>query len=191
MGRDEKDDRLLPHQIRRPRLTKSSRTSGNWEESSSDKRSKIPCRYKNCKKTRHVNFGILPVRQNCKSETGCKYGKMFLQTLWGWGEARQKVKERCDAKGSVALLKESTQLDCISGFLSEISLFYVKEENWDHNTPSSSPRPQCVTHKFEKERVHLEELSKSVNLTSVVFARQNSRKYHMRRPCTKKDAPAE
>ena len=52
--RDEKDDRLLPHQIRRPRLTKgrqkSSKTSDNREESSSDKRSEIPCRYKKFKK---------------------------------------------------------------------------------------------------------------------------------------------
>ena len=41
----EKDDRLLPHQIRIPRLTKrerkSSKTSGNGEESSSDIRSEI------------------------------------------------------------------------------------------------------------------------------------------------------
>ena len=44
--------------------------------------------------------------------------------------------------------------------------------------------------KFGKERVHREELSNSVRLMSVVLVRQNSGKDHMRRPCTKKDAPA-
>ena len=36
------------------------KTLGNRERSSSDRRSEIPCSYKNCKKTLHVNFGILP-----------------------------------------------------------------------------------------------------------------------------------
>ena len=56
-GQRRKDDRPLPHQIRRPRLTareKSSKTSGNTDESSSDKRSQIPCRYTICKKKKTV-----------------------------------------------------------------------------------------------------------------------------------------
>ena len=43
--RDEMDDRLLPHQIRRQRLTVES---GNRDDSS-DKRSQILSRHKNCK----------------------------------------------------------------------------------------------------------------------------------------------
>ena len=39
--------------------------------------------------------------------------------------------------------------------------------------------------------VHREEVSKSVHLMSVVLARPFSGKDHMRKPCTKKDAPAE
>ena len=46
--KDQKDDRL--HQIRRQRLTKGKKKSGNKEESTSDNRSE------NC----HVNLGILP-----------------------------------------------------------------------------------------------------------------------------------
>ena len=50
--REQKDDRYLPHQIRRPRLTareeKSSNTSGNREEGSSDKEERHPCRFKKC-----------------------------------------------------------------------------------------------------------------------------------------------
>ena len=42
-----------------------------------------------------------------------------------------------------------------------------------------------------RERVRREELSQSVDLISVVLARPNSGKDHMRRPCTKKDASAE
>ena len=44
---------------------------------------------------------------------------------------------------------------------------------------------------LERKGSHREELSRSVHLMSVVLARQNSRKNDMRRPCTKKDAPAE
>ena len=44
---------------------------------------------------------------------------------------------------------------------------------------------------LEKKRVHREELFKSVNLTSVVFARLSLRRGHKRKPCAKKDAPAE
>ena len=65
------------------------------------------------------------------------------------------------------------------------SLFYVNKGHWDRNTPSNSPRALGTKLKFGKERVHREELSKSVR-----FARPNSGKDYMRRPCTKKDAPA-
>ena len=71
------------------------------------------------------------------------------------------------------------------------NLFYVKKEFWDQNTPSNSPKAPGTKLKIGKERVHREELSKSVHLMSAALARQNSRKDHMRRPCTKKDAPAE
>ena len=70
------------------------------------------------------------------------------------------------------------------------NLFYVKKEDWDLNAPSNSPKAPGTRLKFGKERVHREELSKSVRHMSVVFARQNSGKDHMRKPGTKKDAPA-
>ena len=63
--RDEKDGRLLPHQIRRPRLTKGEKNHRKHqatEEGSSDKRSEISCRHQNFflkKITHYVNFGIL------------------------------------------------------------------------------------------------------------------------------------
>ena len=56
---------------------------------------------------------------------------------------------------------------------------------------SNSSRICGTTSKFGNERVHREELSKIVNLMSVVVARLNLRKGHKRKPCTMKDAPAE
>ena len=52
-----------------------------------------------------------------------------------------------------------------------------------------SKRALAPNKKFGKGRVHREELSQSARFMSVVVARQNSGKYHMRGP-TKKDAPA-
>ena len=69
-------------------------------------------------------------------------------------------------------------------------LFHVNLENWCRNTPPNSPKAPGTKSKFVKERVHRKELSKSVRFISVVLARQNSGKDHMRRPCNKKDAPA-
>ena len=66
----------------------------------------------------------------------------------------------------------------------------MNRECWELNTLSNSPEAPGTKSKFGKERVHHEVLSKSVRLMSVVLVRQNSRKDHMRRLCTKKDAPA-
>ena len=71
------------------------------------------------------------------------------------------------------------------------NLFYVNLENWLKTRRQILQRRLAPNKKIGKEGVHREELSKSVNLMSVVLARQNSGKDHMRRPCTKKDAPAE
>ena len=107
--RDEKDDRLLPHQIRRPRLTKggekSFKKSGNREESSSDKRSEIPCRYNSWQKP-SCKFWHPPVCQNYKSETRCKFGRTCF--------FRHVESKKGGAKRSVVSLKESTQPGCVS-----------------------------------------------------------------------------
>ena len=70
------------------------------------------------------------------------------------------------------------------------SPFYVNKGNWDQNTPSNSSRAPGTKLRFGKERVHREGSSKSVCFMSVVLARKNSGKDHLRRPSTKKDAPA-
>ena len=51
---------------------KPSRESGNKEESSLDKRSEIPCRFRICKNP-SCRFWHPPVCLNCKSESGCAH----------------------------------------------------------------------------------------------------------------------
>ena len=127
--------------------------------------------------------------QNYKSETGCAYGhKCDFQHVEADENPSSKSKKG-GAKGSVASLKVCTQLGCVSQD-SYPRKSFLREENWDQDTPSNSPKV-FGTQKIGQERVDREELSRSVNLMSVVLARQNSRKDHMRTPCTKVDAPAE
>ena len=71
------------------------------------------------------------------------------------------------------------------------SLFFGKKENWDQITPLNSPRARGTILKFGEEKVHREVLSISVSLMSVVLALPTSSRGHKRKPCTKKDAPAE
>ena len=66
---------------------------------------------------------------------------------------------------------------------------YVNKENFDRSTPSNSPKA-LAPNSHSGQRVHRVVSSKNVRFMSVVFAHRNSRKDHMRRPCTKKDAPA-
>ena len=78
------------------------------EESSSDNRSKIPCRYKNCKKNGHVDFGIFP----CVKTTSICGRKCLFRHVEA--EKPSKNSKKGGTKGSVALLKESTQVGCVS-----------------------------------------------------------------------------
>ena len=116
--------------------------------------------------------------------------QMPFPACCGRRKAQQKVTERW-CKGSVATLKESFQLGRVS------------QDSYPRNSFLREPGKLGSRHavKFSKgtwrqikileRKVLREELSKSVRFMSVVFARQKSGKEHMRRPCTKKDAPAE
>ena len=90
---------------------KSSRTGR--EESSSDKRSKIPCRYKNSKNP-SCKFWNPPVCLNYKFEKGCVHGdKCHFRHVEAEGKPNKKSKKG-GAKRSVAILKESFPLGCVS-----------------------------------------------------------------------------
>ena len=96
----------------------SSNTSGNREEISSDKRSNILCRNKNCK-TRHVNLASSRVSKLHVLDRMHENKNMFLQTCWGWGEAQQKVKETWCERISCFVEGVYTVVLCISRLLSE------------------------------------------------------------------------
>ena len=137
----------------------------------------MPCRCTNWKKT-SCSFGHSPVCQNYKSETGCKFGRTCFFRHVEAEEKPSKKSEKRWCKGSVALLKESTQLGCVSqdsyprkSLLREQGKFGSK-----HAVKFSTGKPQGIIQKC---------------LMSAVFARQNSEKDHMRRPCTKNSPSAE
>ena len=86
--------------------------AGNKEESS-DRRSQIVCRYWKCQKTNRVSSGIFPCVRSQVWKV-CTYGD---KCCWGHVETEGKSSnksKRGGAKGSVAILKESTQLGCVS-----------------------------------------------------------------------------
>ena len=88
---------------------KSPNTSGNREESASDKRSEIPCRYKNCKNP-SCKFWHPSVCQNCKSESGCINGrKCFFRHVEAEGKPSKKSKK-------MVRNHQSTQLGCVSEY---------------------------------------------------------------------------
>ena len=119
------------------------------------------------------NYWHPPMCLNSKSESGCKNGEKVVwkdqllcwRSLYNW----------------VVCLKILIRENVLSR----------KKGNWDQTTPSTSPRARDTTSKIGKERVHREELSKSVNLMSVVLALPDLRKEHKTKLCNKKDAPAE
>ena len=114
--RDEKDDRLLPHQIRRPRLTKGEKTPQRQAERKAlqTKGAKFRAVTKIVKKKKKPSCKNWhpPVCQNCKSATGCKYGRTCFFRHVEAEEKPSKKSKKGGVKESVALLKESTQLGC-------------------------------------------------------------------------------
>ena len=120
MVRDEKDDRSSSPAPNSKAKTddgeeKSAKTSGINEESSSDKRSEIPCRQRiRKKKTRHVNLGILPCVKTASLRPAAYMEENVSSGMLRPRRSPAKSQKKGDAKGSVALLMESTQLGYVS-----------------------------------------------------------------------------
>ena len=115
-----------------------------------------------------------PACHYCKSETGCKNGeKCRFRHVEAEEKPSKKVKEIwCE---TISCLVEGVYTIglCVSRFLSETIYSTERVKIGIKTAP-------CTKLKFGKERVHREEVSRSVNLMSVVLARQNSKKDHMR-----------
>ena len=126
-------------------------------------KSEIPCRFKFCKNP-SCKFWHPPVCQNYMSEKGCVYGNnCHFRHVEAEGKPRKRSKKG-GAKGSIATLTESQQLGCVSQDSYPRKSILRKLENWNRNTQSNSSRGPGTKRKFGKERVHCEELSKSVGL---------------------------
>ena len=125
-------------------------------------------------KTRHVNFGILP----CLKTTSLRPDAYGRSCSFRHVEADEKPSEKSKkggAEGSVALLKESTQLGCVSQYSYPRTSSYVKQENSDQNTPSTSPRATALI-KIRERKGPWRVIIQECNLMSVVLARRNSGK---------------
>ena len=106
-------------------------------------------------------------------------------------EKPSKKSKKGGAKGTVALLKESTQLGCVSQDSYPRKSILHDEGKWGSKHVVKFSK--CTWHqkKSGKKGSIAGHYPKNVNLMGIVLARQNSGKDHMRRPCTKKDALVE
>ena len=116
--RDEKDHRLLLQQKRRHRLTERNPQKVQVAKEKvlleqeagfrADDFFNSQCTIPSC------NFWHLPVCLNHKSESGCKYGdKCRFRHVEADAQPSEKSK-KSGVKGSVALLRESFRLGCVS-----------------------------------------------------------------------------
>ena len=121
--RDEKDDRLLPHQIRRPRLT--AREKNPRKHQATERKA---LQTKGAKFRAVTIFWKKTVMWILASSRVSKlqvwdymqiWKNMFLQTCWGWWEAQQEVKERWCERISCIIEGVYTIGLCVSRFLSE------------------------------------------------------------------------
>ena len=171
-----------------------SKSSGSRGESLSGTRGKIPCRNFLGRKYTcpSCNFSHPPVCLKFKSASRCKYGDKcrFFSHVEVDGQPSKKSKKSGGRNPLPCWRSSYTWVVCLKITIRE-NLFYGKKENWNQITPSNSPRVRGTTSKFGKERVHREELFKSVNFMSAIRALPDLRKEHKTKRCTKKDAPAE
>ena len=115
---------------------------------------------------------------------------MAISADFRYVEAEEKPSNKSKkggAKGSVALLKESTQLGCVSQ--DRENLFHVKEGKSGSNHTVYFYKGTWHHKKFGKEKVHHEELFKSASLTSAARAPPSLRRGHKMKPCIKKSSP--
>ena len=152
--RSKKDDRLLLHQTRRPRLTKGENNLQKqaMKEALQTKGAKfraVTFFFLKKKKT-FCRFWHPPVCHNYKSETGCIHGKnCFFRHV---DENPSKKSKTGGAKGSVALLKESTQLGREEGNLgSKRAVKFSKGtwhqiKIWERKSPSRGTIQKCEPH---------------------------------------------
>ena len=133
-----------------------------------------------------------PVCQNYKSEKGCILGdKCHCRHVEAEGKAQQKVKERWCERISCIIEGVYTSGFCILRFLSDNVYFHVNKGDGDRSTPSNSPRHLAPNQNSWKKGSIARNNPKCAPQERCRCAPKFVERYHMRRLCTKKDAPAE
>ena len=118
-----------------------------------------------------------PVCQNCKSVSGCKLGdKCLFRHTEVDGQPSTKSK-KSGGKGSVALLKESVQLGCVS----QATHSPQKSILWKSGKFGSNRAVAFFARSYYK----------SVNLQNGLRVRKRFRTGRFGKPCNRNDAPAE
>ena len=168
---------VVPQQIRRQRLTVKKATEMKaltkgvrfWSNTE-------------IAKLCHVKIWHIPVCQICRFESWCTYGDKSHFRHVEAEEKPNKKSKKGGAKWSVPPLGL-----CVSRFLSETIWFcMLGSKHADKFSKGTWHRIKIGERKGPSRGI-----SQCVRLMSVVFARSNSRRDHMRRRCTKKDAPAD
>ena len=114
--------------------------------------------------------------QNYKSQSGCTFGdKCLFRNLEVDRQPNSKSK-KSGGKGSVALLKESIQLGCVSPDYSSKKSILRKLGNIGSSHTVNFSKGTWHHEKKGKEKVHRKELFKSASLKKAIRVRQNLRK---------------
>ena len=132
--RDEKDDRLLLHPIRRQNRLTAKDKHPHTDQAANRKTHWTRVTFH---ADSNSNSGILPCVRLQVWKRMCIWRQMPFPTCWGRRKAQQKVEERM-CKGSVALFLYNWVV-CLLILIRE-GLFYVNLECRDQNTPSNPPR---------------------------------------------------
>ena len=140
-------------------------------------------------KTRHVIFGILPCVKTTPLKQDANFGRTCFFRHVEAEEKPSKNSKKGGAKRSVVLLKDSTKLGCVSQdsyprksstCRRKIGIKTRRQILQGHLAPKKRDRKWFIARKSIKCEPH------ERGPCAPIFGKD-----HMRRHCTKKDAPAE
>ena len=137
MNSGQKNNHLLLHPMRIQRLTRNDRTA---DEQAMQKKDRFLCRFRTkCAIFRHVIVGIIP----CVTITTLKqYPNMAIiaNTDIDAEEKPSKKSKKRSAEGSVALLKETIQMVCVSqDSYPKMCILRNVVENWNRMRQRDTP----------------------------------------------------
>ena len=120
-----------------------------------------------------VIIGILPYVKITTSESGCEFDEKVHIQAQEVDSQPNKTPKKNGGEGSVALLKNSKQMGCVSQDAEPLKSRSILRKSTKFLGSKRSVRlPHFTTQKLGKERVHCREVCRSVNLTSVVLVPQ-------------------